>query len=94
MDEPLAGVDAATERAVMEVLRQLRSAGKAVICVHHDLQTVTDYFDHLILLNMRIVAAGPVDEAFTEENLRSTYGGRLTVLEQAAEALQRGVAGP
>lgn len=93
MDEPLAGVDAATERAVMRVLRDLRSSGKTVICVHHDLPTVTEYFDHLILLNMRIVAVGAVGDVFNDENLRKTYGGRLTVLEQAAEALHRGMAG-
>lgn len=89
MDEPFAGVDAATERAIVEVLRELKSAGKTVITVHHDLQSVPEYFDHVILLNMRVVAAGPVGEVFTEENLHKTYGGRLTLLSEAAEAVAR-----
>jgi manganese/zinc/iron transport system ATP- binding protein len=87
MDEPFAGVDAATEKTIVSLLRELRSNGRTVIVVHHDLQTIPQYFDHVVLLNMRIVATGPVDEVFTEDNLRKTYGGRLTLLEQAAEAL-------
>jgi manganese/zinc/iron transport system ATP- binding protein len=87
MDEPLAGVDAATEQAIVALLRDLRAGGKTVVVVHHDLQTVPQYFDHLLLLNMRIVAAGPTAEVFTPENLRKTYGGRLTLLDQAAQAL-------
>lgn len=93
MDEPFAGVDAATEKAVVEVLRQLKSDGKTVIAVHHDLQTVPEYFDHVILLNMRVVAAGPVGEVFTRANLHKTYGGRLTLLSEAAEAISRAAAG-
>jgi manganese/zinc/iron transport system ATP- binding protein len=89
MDEPFAGVDAATERAIVEVLRGMRAAGTTVICVHHDLQTVPTYFDHALLLNMRVVAAGPVREVWTQENLRKTYGGRLTLLSEAAEAVAR-----
>src|SRR5690606_5910402 len=89
MDEPLAGVDAATERRIVEILRELRAEGRSVICVHHDLSTVADYFDHVLLLNSRVVAAGPVGEAFTQENLRRTYGGRLSVLEHAAEAVRQ-----
>ena len=89
MDEPFAGVDAATEQAIVALLKELRSTGRTVIAVHHDLQTVPLYFDHVLLLNMRIVAAGPVEEVFTPENLRKTYGGRLTLLDQAAEALAR-----
>ncbi len=90
MDEPFAGVDAATERSIVEVLHQLRGQGRTVIAVHHDLQTVRSYFDHVVLLNMRLVAAGPVDHVFTPENLQRTYGGRLTVLDQVAEAVRRG----
>ncbi len=90
MDEPFAGVDAATEVAIVTLLRELRATGKTVLVVHHDLQTVSQYFDHVVLLNMRIVAAGPTDEVFTRDNLHKTYGGRLTVLDQAAEAVARG----
>lgn len=86
MDEPFSGVDAATESAIIRVLQDLRTAGKTVLVVHHDLQTVPAYFDHVLLLNMRIVAHGPTSEVFTEENLHKTYGGRLTLLDQAAHA--------
>lgn len=87
MDEPFAGVDAATERAIVTLLQELRAAGKSVLVVHHDLQTVREYFDHLLLLNMRIVATGPTEEVFTQRNLEKTYGGRLTLLDEAAEAI-------
>ncbi len=89
MDEPFAGVDAATERAIVVVLRELQSQGKSVICVHHDLATVNEYFDYALLLNMRIVAAGPVKDVITQENLHKTYGGRLTLLSEASEAVAR-----
>ncbi len=89
MDEPFAGVDAATEQAIVALLRDLRTSGKTVLVVHHDLQTARRYFDHVLLLNMRIVAVGPTEEVFTPENLRKTYGGRLTLLEEAAQALSR-----
>ena len=87
MDEPFAGVDATTERAILTLLQELKDAGRTVVAVHHDLQTVAEYFDHVVLLNMRLVAAGPVSETFTADNLQRTYGGRLTVLTQAAETL-------
>jgi manganese/zinc/iron transport system ATP- binding protein len=93
MDEPFAGVDAATERAIVEVLRTLKASNKTVIVVHHDLQTVPEYFDDVILLNMRVVAAGPVSEVFTKANLHRTYGGRLTLLSEAAEAVARAASG-
>ncbi|MCA9077146.1 MAG: metal ABC transporter ATP-binding protein [Planctomycetaceae bacterium] len=90
MDEPFAGVDAATERAILQVLRDLRSTGKTALVVHHDLQTVADYFDHVLMLNMRLVASGPTAEVFTEENLRRTYGGRLALLDQVGTRLAEG----
>ncbi len=77
MDEPFQGVDATTERAIVDLLRSLRKRGKTVIVVHHDLQTVPEYFDQVLLLNVRRIAAGPVEEVFTEDNLRATYGGRV-----------------
>ena len=82
MDEPFAGVDAATERAIVELLRELRTAGKTALVVHHDLQTIAEYFDEVLLLNGRLVASGPIDQAFTTENLRRTYGGKLALLDQ------------
>lgn len=78
LDEPFAGVDAATEKAIVEVLKQLRKEGRTLVCVHHDLSTVRDYFDQVLLLNVRRIAAGPVEEVFTAENLQATYGGRLS----------------
>jgi manganese/zinc/iron transport system ATP- binding protein len=89
MDEPLAGVDAATERVIIALLKELRDQGKLVVVVHHDLRTVPQYFDHVVLLNMRVVASGPTAAVFTPENLRKTYGGRLSILEAAAEAVQQ-----
>ena len=80
MDEPFAGVDATTERAIIALLRELRAAGKTVIVVHHDLQTLEEYFDWVMLLNVRRIASGPVSQAFTEENLRKAYGGRIAFL--------------
>ncbi|MCM2563576.1 metal ABC transporter ATP-binding protein [Lutimaribacter sp. EGI FJ00015] len=77
LDEPFAGVDAATERAIIDVLKLLKSEGKAIVAVHHDLSTVRDYFDHAFLINVRRIAEGPVDDAFTPEVLQATYGGRL-----------------
>jgi manganese/zinc/iron transport system ATP- binding protein len=83
MDEPFAGVDVATERAIVALLKDLKASGKTCLVVHHDLQTVTNYFDHVILLNMRVVADGPTEQVFTEDNLRKTYGGKLTLLSEA-----------
>jgi len=80
MDEPFQGVDATTEKAIVTLLQALRAAGKTVIAVHHDLQTVPEYFDWVTLLNVRRIASGPVAEVFTEENLRKTYGGRVAFL--------------
>lgn len=89
MDEPFAGVDAATERAIVELLRELREKGKTAMVVHHDLQTVKEYFDEVLLLNMRLIASGPVDQAFTTENLRATYGGMLALLDQVGNQMRR-----
>ncbi len=89
MDEPFAAVDASTEQAIVELLREMKQTGKTALVVHHDLQTVADYFDYVILLNMRVVAHGPTEEVFTRENLQKTYGGRLTLLDEATEAMRR-----
>ena len=80
LDEPFQGVDAPTERAIIEVLDDLADAGKTIIVVHHDLQTIPEYFDAVLLLNVRAIDSGPVEEVFTEENLRLTFGGRVGVL--------------
>ena len=88
MDEPFAGVDAATEQAIFDLLLQLRQRGKTVLVVHHDLRTVATYFDQVALLNVRLIASGPTAQVFTEDNLRKTYGGRLSVLETLGQAVR------
>lgn len=89
MDEPFAAVDAATEQSIVSVLRSMQSHGKTMLVVHHDLHTVPEYFDYLILLNVHAVAFGPMQTTFTPDNLRKTYGGRLTLLDEVTEAIRR-----
>ncbi|MEQ9812481.1 MAG: metal ABC transporter ATP-binding protein [Azospirillaceae bacterium] len=84
MDEPLAGVDKTTEAALIEVLRAIRDGGRTVVAVHHDLRSVPDYFDEVLMLNVERVAAGPVASAFTGETLRRTFGGRLETMAPAS----------
>lgn len=83
LDEPMAGVDATTERAIIDILRRLRDEGKTLIVVHHDLQTVRRYFDWLLLLNVGVVAMGNVDQVFTADNLRKAYGGQIALLDDS-----------
>lgn len=80
LDEPMAGVDAVTEAAIVALLKGLRDRGRTVIVVHHDLQTVQRYFDWLVMLNVRVIAQGPVAEVYTPENLRRAYGGRVALI--------------
>lgn len=80
MDEPFVGVDAATEGAIISLLKELRNKGKTVIVVHHDLQSLEEYFDWVFLLNVRQIAIGPVKEVMTPENLRAAYGGRTAFI--------------
>ena len=87
MDEPFAGVDAATEAAIVTILQELKDQGKTLLVVHHDLPTAKTYFDSLLLLNMRVVAFGPTEEVFNYDLLQSTYGGRLTILSEVADAV-------
>jgi manganese/zinc/iron transport system ATP- binding protein len=92
MDEPFAGVDAATESAIIELLHEMKNRGKTLLVVHHDLPTARNYFDMLLLLNMRVVAFGNTADVFTYELLQKAYGGRLTILSEVAEAVrQRGL---
>jgi manganese/zinc/iron transport system ATP- binding protein len=88
MDEPFAGVDAATETAIVALLHELRDRGKTILVVHHDLPTARNYFDLLVLLNMRLIAFGPTDKVFRFDLLQKTYGGRLTILSEIAEAVR------
>lgn len=89
MDEPFAGVDAATEKAIINLLRSMTEQKKTVIVVHHDLQSVPQYFDYVIMLNTRLVAYGPTESVFTQDNLTSTYGGKLTLLADVGDLIKR-----
>ena len=82
LDEPMAGVDAPTERAIVALLQDLRDAGRTLIVVHHDLSTVRDYFDWLVILNVRVIAQGPVGRTYTADNLRRAYGGQIALIER------------
>ncbi len=82
MDEPFAGVDAATEKAIIRLLREMAAQNKTVVAVHHDLQSASKYFDWIILLNLRLVASGPTEDVFTPDLLQETYGGKLTLLSE------------
>jgi manganese/zinc/iron transport system ATP- binding protein len=89
MDEPFAGVDVATEKAIIELFKQLKAKGNTVVCVHHDLNTVSEYYDYVVLINSRLIAAGPTDEVLTQDNLNKTYGGRLSLLNDLTEQMYR-----
>lgn len=82
MDEPFAGVDAATEKAIIMLLQELKGQGKTVIVVHHDLATVKEYFDSVMLLNIEVQAFGKTEDVFTRTNLQQTYGGRFAFLDR------------
>jgi manganese/zinc/iron transport system ATP- binding protein len=88
MDEPFVGVDAATEEAILKLFSEMKAEGKTVIVVHHDLQTAKDYFDWIVLLNTRMVAAGPKEEIFKESLLQEAYGGKLDVLSKVGELVR------
>jgi manganese/zinc/iron transport system ATP- binding protein len=90
LDEPFAGVDAATEKAIITLLRKMSDEGKTVIVVHHDLQSVETYFNWVILLNTRLVASGPTEDVFTQPLLQETYGGKLTLLSEVGNLLKKG----
>jgi len=87
MDEPFVGVDAATEKAIITLLNELKKQGKTVLVVHHDLATVKEYFDWVMLLNVKLMGIGPTKDIFTKGNLQETYGGRLALLERDDESL-------
>lgn len=93
MDEPFQGVDAVTERAIVDLLRLLREGGKTVVVVHHDLQTVTEYFDWVSMINVRKIASGPVAQVFNDTNLRLTYGGRVAFLNTTPPGAREGYIG-
>lgn len=73
LDEPLAGVDIKTEKVIMSLLKKLVQQNKTVVVVHHDLQTVEEYFDEVIFLNHEIIEYGTIESVFTTENIQETY---------------------
>ena len=89
MDEPFSGVDAATELAIVELMKTMSNQGKTVVVVHHDLQSAVEYFDWVVLLNLRLIANGPLDQVMTPELLQETYGGKLTLLAEVGELLTK-----
>jgi manganese/zinc/iron transport system ATP- binding protein len=89
MDEPFAGVDMATEADIIKILKEMREKGKTVVVVHHDLQSAIDYFDWMVMLNMRLIASGPTSEVFNQESLQETYGSRLNVLTKISEIVEK-----
>lgn len=88
MDEPFAGIDIATESVIMKILRQLKESGKTVFVVHHDLNSVESYFDWAIMLNMRLVACGNLNEVFNSDVLNTTYGKNYALLDEAIKLSQ------
>ena len=88
MDEPFAGVDAASEEALLTLLSEMKKAGKTVLIVHHDLQTARQFFDWIVLLNTRLIGCGPIEEVFTEDRLKEAYGGQLTILSRVADLVK------
>ncbi|MBS4166866.1 MULTISPECIES: ABC transporter ATP-binding protein [unclassified Neochlamydia] len=93
MDEPFAGIDIATEKIIMKILIQLKAQGKSVFIVHHDLNNVENYFDWAILLNMRLVACGPVEKIFKADNLQATYGKSFSLFDEAVKLSQDKIKG-
>jgi len=90
LDEPMAGVDARSQERIFRVLADLRAEGKLIVIVHHDLRSAAEWFDAVALIDMRLVATGPVAEVLTPENLRRTYAGRLDVLDEIGRAVAEG----
>ncbi len=88
MDEPFAGVDATTERSIIDLLHKMKNDGKSIVVVHHDLQSVSEYFDWLLMINTRLVASGPTAEVFNQDLLEETYGGKLSILSQMTHILK------
>ena len=88
LDEPFVGVDASTEESIVNMLRSLIKEGKTVVVVHHDLHTASEYFDWIVLLNASLIGVGPIEDVFTQEKLRTTYSGKLTVLSQVGDQLR------
>lgn len=90
MDEPFAGVDISTEKMLVELFHGMRDSGKTLVVVHHDLNTVPDYFDRVVMINTRLIGSGKVEDVFQPEVIRETYGGKLTILNNVVDVMGRG----
>ena len=84
LDEPFVGVDITTENKIVQILKELATQDKTMLVVHHDLSTVEEYFDNVLLLNQRLIAYGPIKETFTQANVAKAYGPQLNILHKAA----------
>ncbi len=89
MDEPFAGVDMSTEKALVQLFREMTAQGKTVVVVHHDIYSAGKYFDWLIMLNMHLIASGPTEKVLTEDLLTKTYGGKLSMLTDVGELIKK-----
>ncbi|MEL6122763.1 MAG: metal ABC transporter ATP-binding protein, partial [Bacteroidota bacterium] len=89
MDEPFVGVDMLTERKIVEIMKELAEFGHTILVVHHDLSTVNEYFDRVILLNQRLIAYGSVKETFTQQNIARTYAPQMKILQDIGLIDQR-----
>lgn len=89
LDEPFSGIDAATEEEISALFLDLREQGKTIVCVHHDLHTVFEWYDWTLLLNLRLIAAGDTESVFTPEQLKTAYGGRNTVFSRLIGRMQK-----
>lgn len=89
LDEPFSGIDAATEKAIVTLLKELGKKNKSIFVVHHDLETVENYFDWIIMLNVYLVASGPLKETFIPKNIHETYGGKLEILDEMQQLIEK-----
>lgn len=88
-DEPFAAIDVTTETLLIDLMKRLKDEGKTLLVVHHDLSTAPDYFDWLIMLNLRLIASGDCQTVFCEENLKKAFGNKETLLEKAISLSHR-----
>jgi len=93
MDEPFAGVDMATEKAIIALMDTLKTQGKTLLVVHHDLTTVDSYFDWVIMLNTCLIVCGPVSEVFNTDSIMRTYGRGSALLDEAVKLTQNKTSG-
>jgi manganese/zinc/iron transport system ATP- binding protein len=93
LDEPFSGIDLATEKVLVDLLKKLCKSGKTILVVHHDLPTVSEYFDWVMLLNTRLIACGPVASVFQKENLQKTFGKSPLLFEEAANLSAKSLSG-